>query len=370
MPYSWFLNLEVADPASQTLIRDRSNIDRYGYIWVPASKMNPDGLPIGFVKDVELSGESHPGMEHIGFTCAACHTGSLDIKGQRVIVEGGPGLADFWMLLNETVAGLRAAANVPDKFGRFAKKVLNNPAPADADAAALKAQMQAKLSDLQTRLDQNSPSTPFGYGRVDAFAHIFTRVLAQDLGEPDNAKPPYAPKTLAPVSYPFIWDTPQHDLVQWNGSAPNSQLLQLGPLGRNIGEVCRRRAWRFDHHAGQTVDFIPWLRTAPKFKSSAKIPNLMALEDTVRSLWSPKWPENCFPLAPKATLARGEQVYRQTCMVGCHELLQDPERMNINRKVKARLFTLDKIVTDPTMAMNFCGAHGEDGATGEDRSIC
>jgi len=349
MPYSWFLALEVADPASQTLIRDRSNTDRYGYIWAPASALNPDGLPVGFVKDVETPEEAHPGQEHIGFTCAACHTGSLDIKGQRVIVEGGPALADFWMFLNETVAALRAAVTVPDKFSRFSKKVLKNPDP--PATAGLRAQMQAKLDDLQTRLTQNSPSNPFGYGRVDAFAHIFTRVLAQDLGVPANAQPPYAPKILAPVSYPFIWDTPQHDLVQWNGSAPNSQLLQLGPLGRNVGEVLGVFG-ELQVTPGTHIPVLSFLSTPPRFKSSAKIQNLMALEETVRTLWSPKWPQNCFPLAPAKTLARGEQVYIQNC-VQCHALLRDPERTNVNRKIKAQLLTLDKVVTDPTMAMNF-----------------
>jgi len=38
----------------------------------------------------------------------------------------------------------------------------------------------------------------------------------------------------APVSYPFLWDIPQHDYVQWNGIASNAG---LGPVGRNTGEV-------------------------------------------------------------------------------------------------------------------------------------
>ncbi|HWC97773.1 MAG TPA: di-heme-cytochrome C peroxidase [Candidatus Sulfopaludibacter sp.] len=351
MQYSWFVNLEVADPASQTLIRDRSNIDRYGYIWAPASAVNPDGLPVGFVKDVELPTEAHPGQEHFGFTCAACHTGSLNIGGQRVIVEGGPALSDFWLFLNETAAGLRAALTVPDKFDRFSKKVLHDSNPTAEKINALKMQMQAKLDDIQTRLNQNASANPFGYGRVDAFGHIFTRVLAQDFGVAANAAPPYGPKVSAPVSYPFIWDTPQHDLVQWNGSAPNSRLLELGPLGRNIGEVLGVFG-ELEVKGGWHIPFMPWFSSPPKFKSSAKIQNLMMLEETVRTLWSPRWPENCYPLAPAATLARGEQVYRENC-VGCHVLLQDPERTNIARQIKAQLVTLDQVVTDPTMAMNF-----------------
>jgi mono/diheme cytochrome c family protein len=351
MQYAWFINLEVSDTNSQTLLRDPANIERFGYIQVPASTANPDGLPIGFVKDVETQYEAHPGQEHFGFTCSACHTGSLNIKGKRVIVEGGPALSDFWMFLNETVAALRAALNVPDKFDRFSKRVLHNTNPPPAQVTALRGQMKAKLDDLQTRLSQNSSANPFGYGRVDAFAHIFTRVLAQDLNVPQNAAPPYGPKVLAPVSYPFVWDTPQHDLVQWNGSAPNSALLKMGPLGRNVGEVLGVFG-ELEVTPGWHIPFLPWFSTPPRFKSSAKIGNLMMLEDTIRTLWSPKWPENCFPLAPAQTLARGEKVYNDNC-VGCHRLLQDPERMDPNRQIAAQLRTLDQVVTDPTMAMNF-----------------
>ena len=38
----------------------------------------------------------------------------------------------------------------------------------------------------------------------------------------------------APTSYPYLWDTPQHDYVEWNGSQANSH---VGALARNVGEV-------------------------------------------------------------------------------------------------------------------------------------
>ena len=50
----------------------------------------------------------------------------------------------------------------------------------------------------------------------------------------------------APVSYPCLWDAPQHDRVQWNGAAENKvsplgKILfgteDVGALGRNSGEV-------------------------------------------------------------------------------------------------------------------------------------
>jgi hypothetical protein len=59
---------------------------------------------------------------------------------------------------------------------------------------------------------------------------IFNRVTSIDLKIDGNSKPPDAP-----VSYPFLWDTHWHNVVQWNGSAPNN--LALERLIRNVGEV-------------------------------------------------------------------------------------------------------------------------------------
>ena len=56
-------------------------------------------------------------------------------------------------------------------------------------------------------------------------------VTSRFLEAPQNQK-----ECNAPVSYPFLWDTPFHDRVQWNGSAPNT-ILDLGNLARNVGEV-------------------------------------------------------------------------------------------------------------------------------------
>ncbi len=60
---------------------------------------------------------------------------------------------------------------------------------------------------------------------------IFNRATGIDLNQWDsNIAPPDAP-----VSVPFVWDSHWHDVVQWNGSAPNSFAYQR--LARNVGEV-------------------------------------------------------------------------------------------------------------------------------------
>lgn len=345
MPYPWFMALEVADPTSQTLFTNPSNMNRYGFIPAPPSALNKDGLPIGFTKDLGSANDSY-----VGLNCAACHTGSLNIGGKAVIIEGAPALGDFWTFLAESVTALESALTVPAKFDRFSKKVLSSENPSAAAIDSLRTSMKAKLTDLQLRVTQNAPNTPFGNGRVDALAHILTRVLAQDFHVPANAAAPYSPPIKAPVSYPFLWDTPQHDLVQWNGSAPNSRVLQLGPLSRNTGEVLGVFG-ELEVTPG-TNSILPFLSKPPQFKHSVQIANLIVLEDMVKTLWSPVWPKNCLPLADTATLTRGEAVYKEQC-VSCHAVLKDPERKDPNRQVTAVLKTLPEVVTDPTMAMNF-----------------
>ena len=56
---------------------------------------------------------------------------------------------------------------------------------------------------------------------VSGICPILNEVLQHDLKIPNNANRK-SPDT--PLSYPFLWDSPQHDKVQWNGSAPNRVL--------------------------------------------------------------------------------------------------------------------------------------------------
>ena len=69
IPYDWFLNLEQVD--SQAKFRDAEHMRALGYLTrTPDGQANPDGLPIGFVKD----------GAHLGLTCAACHTAQINYQ--------------------------------------------------------------------------------------------------------------------------------------------------------------------------------------------------------------------------------------------------------------------------------------------------
>ena len=89
--------------------------------------------------------------------------------------------------------------------------------PAKAD---LKNQLRAVQVLRLEYNERNLPgdgAPPYGPGRVDAFGAIMNEVTTIFADVPSNQAP-----ANAPVSYPFLWDTPQHDRVQWNGALPKT----------------------------------------------------------------------------------------------------------------------------------------------------
>src|SRR5690606_25177832 len=85
LPYDLFIALEQAD--NETLFRDNQLIDKYRYLPQKPTFFNPDGLPVGFVK------EYYKGKDYVGYTCAACHTGQVNYQGQAIRIDGGPAMA-------------------------------------------------------------------------------------------------------------------------------------------------------------------------------------------------------------------------------------------------------------------------------------
>src|SRR6185295_9106772 len=158
------------------------------------------------------------------------------------------------------------------------------------------------------------------HGRNDAFGIIFNQVLAKDLKRSkggvvirENGREPNAP-----VSYPVLWDTPYHDIVQWIGIA-RSNLEDKGPLSRNIGQVLGV----FGH-----VNFDEETKILGGYCSSAKRTNLEGLENEVKALWSSKWPEQILGAIKPEKASEGRKVFQASC-VRCHGEVdrRDPQRI-------------------------------------------
>jgi hypothetical protein len=277
IPYSWFLHLE--QPGSGKLFLTAEHIGMLGYLpRTPAQPGNPDGLPVGFVRD----------GDHLGLTCAACHTNQINFKGHAWLIDGAPTLGDFALFLRRLSEALEQTAQDEARFQRFAAKVLQPGASPEA-IKELRNSLR-EVSELRESYNQrnlpkaNAPQ--FGPGRVDAFGAIMNEVAGTFAQVPGNYR-----EANAPVSYPFLWDTPQHDRVQWNGAAENNTLpfaipglntRHIGALGRNTGEVLG---------VFGTVDATSaGLLKLGGYRSSVHKPNLIAIEEMLRKLWSPQWP--------------------------------------------------------------------------------
>lgn len=347
--YEWFVNLEQAD--SEKLFRDPGHFQSLGYLARSARGGNPHGLAVGFVRDdrLLLNGTTE---SYLGMTCAACHTGHVNYRGRTFIIDGAPTNGNFEKLQRSLVAAIQATLNDATKFDRFANNVLGTSAGSD-DKTQLKSSLQKALGERQAYNERNLPkagAVPFGHGRVDAFGAIMNEVAVRFAQVPRNAA-----AANAPVSYPVLWDAPQHDFVQWNGAAENKRSAltvalvgteHIGALGRNTGEVLGV----FGEIDASVEPSITELRHYP---NSAKRDNLIAIEDSLRKLWSPQWPAE-FPAIDEGQRAAGEILFRQHC-ASCHEsIVRDDE----NRTVKARMSDQK---TDPMMARNFLTRSGKTG---------
>ena len=412
LPYDFFL---VVEQPNGKPFRDNENMNnRYRYLARKATYNNPDALPIGMVKD------NYGGRDFMGFSCSACHTNQINYNGTGIRIDGAPAMADMDTFLTDLGTALRLAQTPGAAHDRFVKNVLALGHYTTADE--VDADLRIYALRLTAYRVINKSDTHYGFARLDAFGRIYNQVLeyvtnVQDvetiLGELVQEKRiteadidkggdksiKAVLKTLdaksvlngtdrdilmetlitnlnlkqvlyfrnkmfnapnAPVSYPFLWDIPQHDYVQWNGIASNAG---LGPIGRNTGEVIGvfgTMNWsRSDHwtlagvFSGQGIG-----NTSPiDFSSSVDVHNLALIEDKLKSLHSPVWPENILPKLDQAKVARGGAVFAKYC-AACHAEIN---RISDERRVVAHMTSQTNLGTDSQMAVNSAAYAGYSG---------
>ncbi|MGI9416963.1 MAG: di-heme-cytochrome C peroxidase, partial [Geminicoccaceae bacterium] len=342
IPYSWFLHLEQAGNRKKFV--DPAHIDRIRYLPQRPSVWNPDGLPIGFMLS-EAAADTANGRisgAWLGMNCAACHTGQIDYGGKKYLIDGAPTMADFQAMFEGLAGAMQATLDDEAKFGRFAEAVIAETDKrgdgGTTDEDELRRQLELMTERRQAWNQRNQGSSPYGHGRLDAVGSIFNEVAASGLDTPENAEP-----ANAPVSYPFIWDTPQHDRVEWNGAVVNAG---TGALSRNVGEV-------LGVFGALDVNTDPSVPTG--HRNSIDMDGLATLEEHLLSLWSPLWEDTDLPF-DDALAKQGKKDYDEFC-AGCH---RDIKRDDPTRQVKAMMIPVsdptknpNALGTDPTMAANF-----------------
>lgn len=322
MDYDVFINLEQLTPDRKNLVvnalmRDAHYMSQYRYLPQSSTSMNPDGLSVGLVKmDGMLNSK-------IGFTCAACHTTQINYQGTGIRVSGAPTLANFVMFLTDLETTLNYTYNDHAAFDRFAQRVLGDRYY--LEYFLLKYRLGENLQKIQTYNNENTTDLVDGFGRVDAVGRIYNMVLA-DVHSTTRVTP------NAPVSYPFLWDGPHHDYVQWPALTSNAG---PGALGRNAGEVIGVFGDLLNI-GGYTVH------------SSVDAPALVNFERWLFDLWSPQWPSDILPAPNSEMAAAGQAIYMDRC-VACHRII---DRTDAKRQVYAQIYDVALTGTDPREVQN------------------
>jgi cytochrome c2 len=402
LPYDFFLVLEQSN--AETLFRDNENINRYRYLAQKPTFSNPDGLAVGMTRD------KYHGKSYMGFTCAACHTTQLNYDGVGIRIDGGPAMSDMETFMVDLAKAMYTTLENDEKRARFVAAVLKK-GDYDSEQEILAdlekyAQRIKTYTIVNNPRDTKRPLTTYGYARLDAFGRIFNRVLEHIMSADqlrilladtlpadevakvmEGVKPILSgddrdhiiertqefmsPKQIialrnkmynpadAPVSYPFLWDIPQHDFVQWNGIVNNSG---IGPMGRNAGQVIGVFA-TLDWSEKEGISLSSVLGgqgfgdTHIKFQSSIDIRNLRRVEDHLRKLQSPVWPETILPRIDPARAANGRALFVRYCE-SCHEQI---DRSSDSRRVVAMMTKVESVKTDPKMVDNSVGYRGYSG---------
>ena len=325
-PYKWLLALE--SPIGKEPFLTEERIRKYRLIPDPNTLNNPDGLPVGMAKQVSEDGE------FVSITCSACHTAQIKFNDNLIRIDGGPAMHSVAGFIVNAYVALAATAANPFKLRRFADKLLGAPSTHDQRGKLFKDITKALFdrplyAQIQGKLGGFYP-TEEGFGRLDALGRGGNLVLATDLGIPKNLA-----VANAPVSYPHLWGTPFFDWVQWNGSITQ-------PLARNLAEAL----------GVNTPVTLKTDNPADLFKSGVDIQNLFLLEETLKKLEPPRWPEAVLGTINQAKATEGAALYQQHC-ASCHESKLTAPDESGRQFVRINMYSLGLIGTDPTAAVNF-----------------
>lgn len=350
MRYKWFTTLEM--PWGRTRFANPDHLRRYGFIVDPQTAHNPDQLPVGFTKhfDAQLN------EELLDVTCAACHTGQLDVtkngRTTAVRIDGGQAMHAFTTstvghFLPMMMASMVSTALNPIKFSRFARNVLGEGTGGRWELHRQFRQVIYNFVKLAwTEKSRHLVPTEEGFGRTDALARIANTVFGDNLAAVNYAV------GNAPVNYPPVWNIWKFDWVQYNASVSQ-------PMARNIGEAMGVGAkYALVDRYGRP------LPPEQRFRSTALIDNLHTIELTLRTLRPPSWPEEYFGPIDRQKAERGKALFNQHCVSchGPHVAPQDVKTRNAPLKTAAdpewimKTLCVDDIGTDPNTAVNFARA--------------
>jgi len=329
IPYEWFMALPAAELYSTGWLSDRGYLARFGFIPSEASEPdNPDGLPIGFARGAQQvdprtgAKVANPAtgkvLTEFGLTCAACHTGQIVYGDTAITIDGGSAMLHLGNLRRAVGLAIINTALFPDRFDRFAGRVLG-PNPPDGARAQLREAFKVAVAGVKEQLGLDLgvklKSVEEGFGRLDALNRIGNQVFSLDMrdnhGRPNRAN--YAP-TNAPVHFPHIWDVPWFSWAQYDSSIQQ-------PMVRNAGEAMGVGALVNLSNQGKplfdsSVNFAALHRIENGLSGPYAAGHTPLTDKTFTGLVAPKWPD-ILPKIDPVLAAKGGALYAQIC-AGCH----------------------------------------------------
>ncbi len=329
-PLSWLKALMVPD--TDISILDPNYLRSLGFLDKSVTKHNPEGLPIGFsIRPAEQDGRTM-----VGLTCASCHTGQLNYKGQAIRLDGGSAGFNIYQFFKDYNIALAKTLEDSVSWKQFAGRVLEIE---PGDEAKLRKEvenlMEIAMWEQEAFSKLNIKSVEAGHGRMDPFNRIGNQVFGLGLREQGNYRP-----EDAPVGSPYLWDIGRFDWVHYNASFSQ-------PVARNILQVLG--------NGGRTffLDNDGNVKTGPeKWASNFNIERLIEMEEGYASLRAPEWPEKVLGKANKQIAEKGRALFMENC-ASCHAprpiLGSDPK----NPEWAVTTVPVSVIGTDSSEAISF-----------------
>jgi hypothetical protein len=360
IPMDIFRGLETE--SGGRVFSSRENLRQFGWVYAPRQdegKYNLYGLPLGFVEEPDLQNNKRMTM---GLTCAACHTGEMQVKNTRVVIDGGQPLVNMDKFNIALLRALQATKKNPQRLNAMQARIeqFNPKSPYAKNLDLLKKDFEDRVVYFTERMTRNTPKVGGGHGRLDAVTQILNEILVDhaQLNEKDskghyvNARFP-----AAPISYPTLWKVPEFECVQTNCLAKN-------PLTRNLGEVLgvygRIRLRLIDNKdKGFNWNDLATLVSSHKvFDISADLHKLHRLEESLKYLPSPKWSEELLGTLDKELVKQGEQIYltkqyeigngKQGACVSCHVQADrnNPASLTKPNRYQKQFFKVTRVAPD------------------------
>lgn len=335
VPFKWFVAME--QPDGKGLFSDPEYLSRMGFIRGEHSEYSEtnvagEPLPVGLAR---LKDEIRPvpymsfmddpetgKMDAIGLTCAACHTGQINYKGQAIGIDGGQASIDLVTFEVKLLEALVLTKQSSKRFDRFAEFVLGERSSNPKAKARLDADLTAAIRrfEVVSLLGIKKGSVSEGFSRIDALSRIGNTVFGMDqlanISDVKLMRANTAP-TSAPVSYPFIWDVSWFEWVQYDASIMAVGIRNSGEamgVSAPINMVTPSNYW----DGTVQIDNIHNMESmlAGLGTSFANTPSPFK-EKKFTGLWSPQWPQDILGKIDMAKAKQGEALYNDMC-AGCH----------------------------------------------------